>query len=247
MDADTRHQLKQNELAEALGKMRDLTNRETLMWIALIVLVILVYAAYRYRAYAQVSAEAAACQQLRNLTSQVADPAMGDAPLAQLRDLIANVAGSPLEGLARLQLGEGLEARAKHDGGDELFKEAAQQYEAVVKLAAAPASVRAAAAYRLGLVYESLRKFDEARSAYESVKRNPAYAGTPYPDMAAGRLEQLDDFARPVKFLPGVKPLPTTQPTTQATSQPSIQAAPASQPPADHSTGAQKPADTQTP
>ncbi len=246
MDADTRHQLKQNELAEALGKMRDLTNRETLMWVALIVLIVLVYAAYKYRAYARVSAEAAACQQLRGLTQQVADPTMGDAPLAKLRDLIARQAGSPLEGLARLQLGEGLEARGKREGGEPMLQQAVQEYQAVLKLGTASSAVKAAAAYRLGMVYESLRQFDQARSAYESVTRNPAYAGTPYPELAAQRLDKLDEFAKPVKFLPGVKPLPTTQPA-QATSQPSIQAAPASQPPPDTGTGAQKPADSQTP
>ncbi len=226
MDADTRHQLKQNELAEFLANLRNLGKREFLTYLGVIVVVILAIAAYRYTRYRQVQRLVAATQALQRIN--VSDPELGDAPLANLRTLIADYAGTPVEALARVKLAEGLEVRGKQAGNDELLRQAARELEAVLKLPDVPHQVRAGAEYRLGIVYESLREFDKAREHLEKLSQDAAYAGTSFPELAEIRLENLDDYAQPVKFEPGPKPPPELEaPATRPGGQTAIQAAPA--------------------
>ena len=81
MDADTRHQLKQNELAETLSKLRDFSDKRTLTWLAVIVAIALVYAGYRYWSWQHEVGVTEAYQTLANARGSVADASLGDAPL----------------------------------------------------------------------------------------------------------------------------------------------------------------------
>jgi predicted negative regulator of RcsB-dependent stress response len=213
MDADTRHQLKQNEFAQALRQLVDFSDRRTLAWLIVIIAVALGYGGYKFWGWRQQAAVIGAFQTLRNVNAT--DAGLGDAPLAQLRQLIAGNTQPALVAFSRLQLARGLEARGRDAADAPELRDAETQYKAVLDTAGAPNHVKAAAAYRLGLLYETMREFAKAREAYSSLGNNPLYRGSPFIDLAARRLDQLDELAVPVKFEPGVKPLATTQPASQ--------------------------------
>jgi len=211
MDADTRHQLKQNELAEALGKMVDLNDKRTVVWIAVILAAALCYAGYKYvdwRSRVQQIQNAQALTQIN-----VRDAAMGEAPLTSLRELIAKAKDPGLIALARLQLAEGLETRGLEPDGASKLIEAEQEYQKVVNMSGAPAAVKAPALYRLGILGETKRDFAAAREMYTLLSSDARYAGSPYVGQAMQRLEMLDELAQPVAFTPGNKPLEELPPT----------------------------------
>jgi predicted negative regulator of RcsB-dependent stress response len=213
MDADTRHQLKQNEFAEALQRLRDFSDKRTLGWLAAILIVALGFAAYKVWVWRQQVHLVESCQMLINVVP--ADTSRGDAPLATLRELIADDPQPGLVALARLQLAQGLEARGQEPDGAAKLAEAEKQYQAVIDMPAAPDQLKATATYRLGILYETTREFTKAREIYTSLSQNQQFTGSPFIEFAAARLEQLDKLITPIAFEPGLKPLPTTQPASQ--------------------------------
>jgi predicted negative regulator of RcsB-dependent stress response len=213
MDADTRHQLRQNELAEALARLKDFSDRRTLAWIAVILAAVLAYAGYKFWGWRQRADLVAASESLASVRG-VLDPSLGEAPLDRLRQIIAENDDPGLVALARLQLGHGLETRAESPEASASLHDAQTQYEEILAMPGAPDSIKAAAVYRLGLIRETEREFGEARKRYGSLVDNPSFRGSPFVDFAKTRLEQLDELAEPVVFEPGMKPLPATQPAT---------------------------------
>lgn len=224
MDADTRHQLKQNEFAEALSKLVDFSDKRTTAWIVVILVVALGYAGYKFWGWHQRTHMIQSAQALTLIDAS--DASMGDAPLAELRQLIADNSEPGLVSLARLQLAEGLEARGKGPDGAAKLAEAETQYKTILGIPNAPHSVKAAALYRLGIFHETKRDFEQAREMYTTLGRNLSYQGSPFTGLAETRLEQLDELAVPVVFKPGIKPLPTTQPAAQPALKPIIREVP---------------------
>jgi predicted negative regulator of RcsB-dependent stress response len=223
MDADTRHQLRQNELAEALAKLKDFGDRRTVAWTALILAIALGYVGYKFWRWRQHNQVVAAYQALGGVDPT--DASLGDAPLTRLRELIAGNSQPGLVALSRLRLAQGLEARGQIAGGSEKLAEAEAEYHAVLNMPEAPNHFKASAMYRLGMLHETRRDFDQARATYASLSQDQRLAGSPFVELAAQRLDQLDELARPIVFKPGVKPLPTTQPITEAMSHPATQPA----------------------
>jgi len=211
MDADTRHQLKQNELAQALRQLWDFSDRRTVAWLGVIVVIALAYAGYKIWGWRQQGQLITAQQTLASVNA--VDASLGDAPLAQLRQLIANNTEPGLVAISRLQLAQGLEARTQGAHGPAKLSEAETEYKAVLDVAAAPNHIKAAAAYRLGILYETKRDFAKAREAYTMLSEEQRFKGSPFMELAAMRLQQLDELAIPVQFEPGVKPLATAQPS----------------------------------
>jgi len=213
MDADTRHQLRQNELAEALARLRDFTDRRTLAWLGVIVAIALAYGGYRYWRWRQ---EVQLAQSFRVLsTVNALAPELGEAPLEQLRELIAKTSDPAVRALARLELAQGLEARAVRDGDPARLAEAEAEYQKLMQMPGVPNHLKAAALYRLGMVYESQRDFARARQAFTTLSTDPRFEGTPQKTRATLRLGELDELAVAVHFEPGAKPLPavSSQPT----------------------------------
>jgi predicted negative regulator of RcsB-dependent stress response len=218
MDADTRHQLKKNELAEALSKVVDFSDKRTIGWLVVIVVVALGYAGYKFWGWQQRTQLTNAQQALADINAL--DPSLGDAPMDQLRRLIADNNQPGVLALARLKLAEGLEARA--EGTDQAGKltEAEAEYNAILSLAGAPNAAKAPALYRLGMMGESKRDLEQAREMYTTLSRNPGYAGSPFVAAAEARLELLAELAVPVVFergmnpvlIPELTPLPVTTP-----------------------------------
>jgi hypothetical protein len=210
MDADKRHQLRQNELAEALGRLRDFTDRRTVVWGLVILAIALGYGGYKLWKYRESRNVIASYRTLNSLNAH--DVSLGEAPLTQLRQLVANSRQPALIALARLQLAQGLEARAEQADDPTRLAEAQSQYQTIVDMPDVPPHIRAAAMYRLGVLHETQRDFAQARQTYESLSRDARYEGSPFQELAVTRLEHLDDWAVPIAFRSGSKPLPTTQP-----------------------------------
>lgn len=208
MDADTRHQLKQNELAETLSKLRDFSDRRTIGWLVVIVLIALGYAGWKYWNWREAARLAQASQEVVQI--DVSDPALGDAPLTQLRQIISK-GDNAATTLARLKLAEGLQARGRAAGGGAKLDEAEQEYRNLVERANTSMNIRAAAWYRLGMLYETKRDFAKAREAYAKLTGDSSYAGSPFQDFASIRTDSLDELDAQVKFTPGVKPLPPVE------------------------------------
>ncbi len=220
MDADTRHQLKQNELAEFLGKIVDFSDKRTTGWIIAILAIALAYAGYKFWNWHQESQRIQAAQSLTQIPA--GDASLGDAPLAQLRQLISENHGPGLVALAQLKLAGGLEARGKGAEGVAKLAEAETQYKNILNLSGAPDTLKAPALYRLGILYETKRDFAQAREMYETLTNEPRYVGSPFVTLATTRIEQLDDLAVPVVFVPGNKPLPETPPAPPTPTTPTI-------------------------
>lgn len=217
MDADTRHQLKQNELAEALARLRDFSDRRTAAWLAVILVIALGYAGYKFWRWQQRVQVVESYQTLASAGTGVVDASLGDAPLAQLRQLIADNSQPGLVALSRLQLAQGLEARGQTAETASKLTEAETQYQAILDMPEAPKYIKAAAVFRLGMLYETRREFDRARETYTGLSEDARFAGSPFIELATQRLEQLDRLALPIDFEPGVRPLPAAPATQMAT------------------------------
>ncbi len=212
MDAQTRHELKQNELAQAISRLNEnLGERGRYITIAIAAIVVLIIA---WRIWSWNSARSTA-QSWENLMSvQVSDTAESAAALDTLRSLVDSTSGD-VQRWAKLRLAAGLlhQANFTPSQRDVYLNEAIQLGES---LTSAPHPEMAAAAqFTLATAYESQGKLDEARKTYEAIAANEAYAGIPYHTIARERAESVGKLALDIEFEPGLAPAkaPTSQPS----------------------------------
>lgn len=220
MDAEKRHQLKTNELAEALGKIRDFgSDPQTRYWLLGLVILVVAVVGYRWWAGRQqrqsISAWAALAQVGGGPERDV--DAIGD----ELRALIADAPDALFAVNARVRLAILLCRQAEEDTGrsKELLTQAVEVLRQVVDDPVAPPALVAAAAFSLGTSCESLRDFDGATAAYRRITDEPRFAGSPFTDLAARRLETLGELSVPVHFEPGMPP-PEPEPEADVESDP---------------------------
>ncbi len=229
MDADTRHQLKTNELGEMLDQLVHLRDRRVIYGIAAVTLAILLYVSYRvwsWSARAAVESGWAALQQVDST-----DPALGDAPLDQLRQIAGSTANEALSATTRLRLAEALHARGA-SGDAAKLNEARAELEAITS-GGGPAVIRAAAMYQLAAVFESMREMDQARATYDRLTQNPEFAGSPFVSLAGSRRESLDRVPRSITMNPGLPPPPPPPASAPAASAPASAESPAESQPTD--------------
>lgn len=227
MDADTRHQLKQNELAEALSKLRDLRDPRILATAGVIVVILLaVLVWYGWRASQQATLERGWAR-LSDIAANLsgADPSAVTAAQGELRTLLQETSSPSVAGYARLAL-----ARSRYDQGmlqpeerQAAFNEAITLLEQIRADSATRTDLDAAAAFLLASTYESTRQFDKARQLYQTLKDDTRYAGLPYGALSADRLATLDDLTDPIAFTPGEAPPPPAPETQAATPAPAPQ------------------------
>jgi tetratricopeptide (TPR) repeat protein len=208
MDADTRHQLKQNELAEALGRLRDFADARFWYWFIAIVIILGGYAAYRLWQRQQNTLLENTWSQL--LAIGATDPGGAAGSIIQLQALINENSDANLVAAARLRLGNALMLQAYEDAAqrESLLREAEAAYVEVARSDTAPDPLAGAATYALGTVYESLREFEQARAMYQSLTEETRFLGTPYSGLASARLETLEEISTKVVFEPGDPPPP---------------------------------------
>jgi len=213
MDADTRHELKQNELAEALARLRNLRDPGFLysaIALGLIVVGVIIWYGWRYsqqRHLEDVSRRLVEAQDA--LFSREGTRVAG--AQEDLRGLIKQAKEPDLAAAARLLL-----ARAHYDQAMSApeqrvagFEEAARLLEEIRQDTRINAVLDAAATYLLANTYESLWRIDEAKQLWTRLAEDNRYVGTPYKDLARDRLADLAELA-PVAMQPGAPPAPTT-------------------------------------
>ncbi len=211
MEAERRHQLKTNELAEALTKVRAFWNDpQTVYWLAGIALVLAIWVGYKVWNNIQARQQAGGWAQLSEVGEQLAANAPG--ALNTLRDLVKDAPSAAVEGNARLQLGRVLRVDAlKVTPVDEnMLRESVQVLQPMIDRADMPPTLAAAAAFSLATTQESLRQFDEAQRTYEKLMNDPRLAGSPFVERAKERLASLDELRKPIAMAEGLPPPPPT-------------------------------------
>ncbi len=209
MDADTRHQLRQNELAETLLRLRSWDNPSTRYALLAVVAVLLIVGGWKAWSY---SRAAAVERDWRSLTSVNESLLMGaDAATAQgeLQSLINGGANEAVQCYARLALAQtriqqALEDPEQREAG---LTEARTLLQEVVSDGGASGALRAAASYGLATVKEWDHDYAGARELYQSVVDNAAhYAGSPWVQMSQDRLLDIDELEAEVVFAAGAPP-----------------------------------------
>ncbi|MEP0848119.1 MAG: hypothetical protein HRF50_15015 [Phycisphaerae bacterium] len=218
MDADTRHQLKSNELAEFFARAAEFRDRRVNAVAIAVVALVVLYAGYKFWNWRTGVAAETAWARLGAVGS--IDPSLGDAPLDSLRKVIEDGAPPAVEAMARLRLANALLARGIA-GDSGRLGEAALQLEALLG-SDAPALLRAAATFQLANVLESQRDFARAKETYQRLASDPAFIGSPFIRLAAERLESLDSLPVSIEMRPGLPPPPPSAATLPAANQPAV-------------------------
>lgn len=208
MDADKRHQLKQNELAGALARVStlDFTDRRVLYPTLVILVAAILLGAYKFRQWQQSKSAAQTWTALIDVGDVV--PERVDAQLASLRSIIQSAPDRSSAAMARLRLTSALIANGNRTANRGQLDEALAELKLLTGDPAAPSAVRAAAWYNTGLALESKREFDSAEKVYEQLANDPEFVGSPFREIASDRRTRLKDFREPVHFVPGLAPAP---------------------------------------
>lgn len=222
MDAEHRQELKTNELAESLVKLKAFADKYLNTVLTVVAIVAAAFAAYRWWSWRHENAVASAWAEVAK--ANVLDPTAGDAAMDKLRTVISDAPEPTVAAMARLRLATGLIDRASEPGNEGRLGDAIQALEAVVNSAEAD-SLRGNALLKLATAYESKRDFAAARSAYQKLTESTAFAELPYRKIAEDRLKSLDEIAVKVDFTPGARPVPPP-----ASAPVAVTSAPASQP-----------------
>ena len=215
MDADKRHYLKQNELAEALTKLRNLSShREVLYWLVAVAVVLLAVVGYRGWGSLQASLAAKSWHEFSQVSQKVQSKTVG--ALDEMRGIISNASNPTLAASARIQLAAALRESATQTGtiDQAALQESIEVLKPLLNEPGLSPTLAGAAALSLASSYETLRQFDEAEHVYNIILSNQQrFAGTNYVNVAAERLETLPELRKPVEFAAGLPPPPTGMPT----------------------------------
>lgn len=225
MDADTRHQLKTNELGELLTRLGDLRRPEIQYSIAAVLVLLVAWIAYSSWGYMRRQAIESRWQSLTEIERGL-DPA--DPNYASAVDALRGLAGSASEpalaAAAKLRLARIRAADAFDPGADRAtpLKEAAELLRSISADSGTPAPLDAAARFGLATVHESLAVVEadqrsehlkQAEALYHALTSEPRFRGSPYVGLAADRTATLGELAKPVEFQPGDPPAPAAPPT----------------------------------
>jgi hypothetical protein len=256
MDADHRHELKRNELAEALSQLRDWQDIDRRYLLAVGVLLVLLLAVIAYRVTSSYAASAEARNWAQYASIAVMPGPDGLIPVAELREAATGGYGPAVANVAAVRLAAALLDNAATDATNRtaLINEAMTTLTTRMdQFAALPTpTLEAAALGLLARAYEAQGELDKARATYELLNAE-RFKGTPFSTpigvgtgfeqdaLAVQRLENLNELRTPVVMLPGtsapaVPPLPDIPPAT----------APAA-PPAAATESAATPDDVETP
>jgi predicted negative regulator of RcsB-dependent stress response len=211
MDAKTRHELKQNELAEALERLRHFDNPTT-RWTLLIVAVALALAAaWMLWTYQRAHALEESWQNMALIQSKLSNPDPSTVAVARvdLEALVEDAAQPSVRnyGQLRLACAKIEEAIAQPSQREPLLREAVTLLEKLTTSGNGDPLLEAAARFALGTAYESLREPDRARAQYDAlVSREARFAGSPYLERSRTRLENMDEVTAQIQLLPGDPP-----------------------------------------
>lgn len=211
MDAKTRHELKQNELAEALAKLREFDNPSTRYTLVGIALLIVLIGGWKLWSFANQRAQADKWQRVSTLNStlQAGDPANADKVIADLRELAGESSDPLISGYARLGIARAKFAAAmtNPDARESEFEAAIEQLEQIVSNANGQPVLLGPALYALASAYESTGQVAKAEECYDRiVSEEDMFAGSPFLGMARERIKNLDRLRGDLGFASGARP-----------------------------------------
>ena len=237
MDAEHRHELKTNELADWLAHLPQFLKRNasTIIGVVLIIIGLVTWPMFnRMRAaseQAQAAAVSASIQSLQSDLFAVYEASEGENPDPEAQqkatdDLLLNVTAlldqadkmkdPDQAALARIKAAQALRTelhmRAGFIDAEELqtrIDQAQKAYEKAKDTATTP-TLRAMAQLGLGLCAEELGQRDAAAAIYKEIIDTPEFAATIFPTQAKQRLDGLEMNLESVVFVP--KPAAPAQP-----------------------------------
>jgi tetratricopeptide (TPR) repeat protein len=215
MEAKERRQLKTNELAEALMKLREFgRDRQTQYWALGLAVVAVLFASYKLWGRMQEHQLASAWSRLSGASRQVFSGS--PTALEELRTLIQKAPNPTVSANARIRLAAGLRQQAEQTPAQrtELLEEAATVLKPLLEDPQIAPPLVAAAAFSLATCYESLGRIDDAGQLYRMLSSEARFAGTVFPILAADRLSDLDELRVKLRFEPGEPPAAAAPPTT---------------------------------
>lgn len=219
MDAEHRHELKTNELADFLGHLPDFFRKYSnqIIGIILILVALIVVPMYtRMRKQTSLADEAATIskiQMARDSLARVAQDATSANPAlplaAETEDLdeaAQTTKNGNLAALALLKEAELLRAElhlrpdVTADMISANLSKARTACEQALEKAQTP-TLKGLAELGLGLCDEEAGEYDKARAIYETLIAKPEYEGTAVIEQAKRRLASLEDNSAPVTFV----------------------------------------------
>jgi hypothetical protein len=231
MDAQTRHQLKSQELQELLSNLEWLNSNRTRYTLAALLVVLVAVIAYKIVGWNRMRAHDAAWQELMAVQALSNDDI--SAQLNLLRSIAADTSYDDVQMWAQYRLGCALVRQANYDSAerDKLATQAVSELQGVLKTSNLPLDLEAAARYALATAYETKRDLDGARDSYSALSTDERFAPSAFSLLATQRLANLDDLSQPVVFAPG-KPAPPKPPAPPATQESTSEAGPPAETPA---------------
>lgn len=209
MDAETRHALKQNELAAMLSRLRSLDRNVIYAIIAVIVLLLLWGGWEIYQWQARRSADRA-WQELAALSPYRADT--GGQLVGELKTIASDQGIGPRGQVASLRAASAMMQSAAGlpaDAAQSLARDAREQVKGLIGNDAVPASIAAPALLLEASACETLLDIEGARKAYERLT-SERFNGSPLQVVAMSRLDHMDLVTADVEFTPGAPPEPPT-------------------------------------
>ncbi|MCF7954982.1 MAG: hypothetical protein K9M75_04180 [Phycisphaerae bacterium] len=228
MDAEHRHELKTNELADWIAHFPEFLkkNRNQILGVILIIAGIISYFGYRTRSLKVANKEQVeATQQMQMMEKNKIDviqsamagdviESPGFADSASALEVVAEKVDQPLHAaMALIKRGEALRAELHYASQDpdkdkiasniELAKKAYDQ--ALIK-AKGDATLTAMATYGLGLCEEEIGDFNKAAEIFKGIAANEDFKGTIFPAQALFRLDVMDDHKEQFTFVAAPAP-----------------------------------------
>lgn len=240
MDAQHRHELKTNELADWLTHAPEFLkkNASSIIGVALIVVGIITWPMFtRMRAASDIAKAAAVTESIQNLERDIYSVVQASeqddetrrqatgALLVNANALLdqADKADNPdLAALARIKAAQALRTelhvRAERVEVGEIQTRIGQAQEAYNKAltSATTPTLKAMAKLGLGLCAEELGQRDAAAAIYRDIIATPEFASTVVPAQAQGRLDGLEENLESFVFAPAPVPAETTVSTETA-------------------------------
>jgi len=219
MDAEHRHELKTNELADFLGHLPDFIRKYSnqIIGVILILIALVVIPLYtRMRKQAALAEEAAVITKIQMARESLNAAAMGAedtnpaAALTTASDDLNQAAQTTdhadLAALALLEESELLRAKlhvqsdVTPDTISEILSKARTACEQAFEKAQSP-TLKGLAELGLGLCAEEAGEYDKAREIYTKITAAPQYVGTSVIEQAQRRMDALDENSRKVTFV----------------------------------------------
>ena len=232
MDAEHRHELKTNELAEWIAHFPEFLkkNRNQIIFVIVIIIAVIGFLGYKNRNLkVKDQQQAEATNQMQMIEKSKVDvlksamagnviESAGFADSASALEVAAEKTKHPLHAaLALIKRGEALRAELHYAGDDpdkdliaSNIKLAKEAYDQALIEAKGNATLTAMATYGLGLCDEEIGDFTKAAEIFKGIATNEAFKGTIFPAQAQLRLDVMEDHKKQFTFVaaPIVAPIP---------------------------------------